>query len=243
MRVSVLFFGLLKEIVGTSQETIEVADGAQIETVFQHFATQYPQLHELAHSIVPARNMQFARFSDPVEEGDEIAFMPPVSGGNAENYPYWIREEQTGNFYALTREPINVQQLLHELARPEDGAIVEFRGIVRNHKEGRKVKYLEYDCYEPMAIRVMAQIGSEISRQYPISRLAVVHRLGRLEVGAVSVVVAVASEHRKPAFQAALETINRLKQRVPIWKKEVFDDGQAWVEGEWDKALFEPKES
>ena len=117
----------------------------------------------------------------------------------------------------------------------EDGAVITFEGVVRNNTKGRRTLYLDYECYEPMAIKTMAEIGREIAASYAIDRIAMVHRLGRMEIGETSVAVIVTAPHRKAAFDAALEGINRLKRLVPIWKKEHFADGEVWVEGEWDQ--------
>jgi molybdopterin synthase catalytic subunit len=121
------------------------------------------------------------------------------------------------------------------IQRPTDGAVVAFEGVVRNNTKGRATKFLDYDCYEPMALKMMAQIGREIAGGFAIGRIAMVHRLGRMEIGEASVLIAAAAPHRRPAFEAALEGIDRLKKLVPIWKKEHFADGEVWVEGEWDE--------
>ncbi len=121
------------------------------------------------------------------------------------------------------------------LLQGRDGASVTFQGVVRNNTSGRPTLRLEYECYEPMAIRKMAEIGREIASQCAISRIAMVHRLGTMGIGEASVAVVVAAPHRKPAFDAALEGINRLKRLVPVWKKEFFEDGEVWVEGDWDR--------
>ena len=115
--------------------------------------------------------------------------------------------------------------------------MVTFEGVVRNNTRGRRTLHLEYECYEPMALKVMAQLGGDIAARHAVGRLALVHRLGRLEVGEASVAVVVAAPHRRAAFAAALEGINRLKKTVPIWKKEFFEDGEVWVEGEWDPSV------
>ena len=115
-----------------------------------------------------------------------------------------------------------------------EGAVVTFEGTARNHTGGRSTLCLDYECYESMALKTMARIGLEIAAQFPVSRIAMVHRLGRILVGETSVAVIVTAPHRRPAFEAALEGINRLKRHVPIWKKEHFMDGEVWVEGEWD---------
>jgi molybdopterin synthase catalytic subunit len=143
--------------------------------------------------------------------------------------------------FALTREVIESQRLAREMQRPEDGAVVVFEGVVRNNTKGRPTRFLEYECYESMALAGMASIGHEIAAQYAIGHIAMVHRLGRLEIGEASVAIVVTAPHRKPAFEAALEGINRLKREVPIWKKEYFEDGALWVDGEWDDRLFPGK--
>lgn len=236
MRIKVLFFGQLKDIVGRPEECLEVASGSSLESVLSHYGAQYPRLRELSASIVLARNHQFAPLSTAVADQDEIAFLPPVSGGAG---PYsQIIEHPAGHFFALTRAPIEFADVRRRLLRGEDGALVDFEGVVRNNTKGRATLYLDYECYEPMAIQVMEQIGVGIAGAQAIGRIAMVHRLGRMEIGETSVVVAVTAPHRRPAFEAALEGINRLKRLVPIWKKEHFADGEVWVDGEWDESVI-----
>ena len=124
------------------------------------------------------------------------------------------------------------------MLRGEDGAIVRFEGVTRNNSGGRQTLYLEYECYEPMAISMMAQIGRDLAASHAVGRIAIVHRPGHLEIGEASVVIAVSAPHRKPAFDAALEGINKLKRLVPIWKKEHFADSETWVDGEWDESVL-----
>lgn len=235
VRVTVLFFGMLKDIAGLASDELDLPAGSRLEDVFAHYAGIYPRLAELRSSVVLARNQQFGSGAEEIAAGDEIAFLPPVSGG-AGPYSHEIAAPP-GHFFALTREPIDVAAIRARLARGEDGAVVVFEGIVRNHTRGRATRFLDYECYEPMAVKVMAGIGQEIAGNHAIGRIAMVHRLGRMEIGEASVVVAVAAPHRKPAFEAALEGINRLKRTVPIWKKEHFADGEVWVEGEWDESV------
>ena len=237
VRVKVLFFGMLRDIVGRSEEHIELADGACLNAVFDRYARQFPLLGELQSSVVLACNQQFCERSESVHDGDEIAFLPPVSGGSA-RYTQQIVDAEQGHFFALTREPIDTQGLAKELLRGEDGALVNFEGVVRNNTKGRPTEFLDYECYEPMAVKTMAEIGRGIARTAAISRIAMVHRLGRMQIGETSVAVIVTAPHRKPAFEAALEGINRLKRIVPIWKKEHFADGEVWVEGEWDESVL-----
>jgi molybdopterin converting factor subunit 1 len=237
VRVKVLFFGQLKDIVGLPEESLDIAEGSQLQTVFDHYSGRFPRIGELAASIVMARNQQFSTPSTPLAPGDEIAFLPPVSGGSSA-YTHLISDDAAGHFFALTREPIDTSSIKRRLLRPEDGAIVDFEGVVRNNTKGRMTKYLDYECYEEMAVKMMAQIGLEIASSHAIGRIAMVHRLGRMEIGEASVAIVVTSPHRKPAFEAALEGINRLKKIVPIWKKEHFVDGEVWVEGEWDESVL-----
>ncbi len=232
MHIRVLFFGLLKDLVGIAEDELEIREGASLADVFDHYAGRVPRIRELAGSIMLARNREFSELETPARDGDEIAFLPPVSGGTAA----FVEEiTEGGNQFALTRHPINTRRLVDALLNGGDGAVVTFEGVVRNHSNGRRTRFLEYECYQPMAIRQMAAIGRELANAYAIDHVGMIHRLGRLLIGETSVAVVVTAAHRKPAFDAALEGINRLKKRVPIWKKEFFADGEVWVEGEWDQ--------
>jgi molybdopterin synthase catalytic subunit len=231
--VQVLFFGLLKEIVGRSEDRIEVPPGGRLQDVFEYYAKQFPHLKDLAGSIVLARNQTFSSPAEPIADGDEVAFLPPVSGGSG--YTHRIQDPD-GSFFALTRDPIRTCEIKRQILTPSDGAVVDFEGVVRNNTKGRPTMYLDYECYEAMAVKMMAELGREIRQALPITRIALVHRLGRMEIGEASVVVVASAAHRKPAFDAALDGINRLKKTVPIWKKEYFADGEVWVEGDWDEA-------
>jgi MoaE-MoaD fusion protein len=233
VRVRVLFFGVTREIVGVREDTIEVAPGARLQSVLDTYADRFPKLRAIAPSLVLALNQQFAPIDSPAGEGDEIAFLPPVSGGSG-TFTHEIVDERAGHFFAITRDPIDGAAIARRLLRGEDGAFVDFEGVARNNSKGRATRYLEYECYEPMAVKIMAEIGGEIARSFAIGRIAMVHRLGRIEIGETSVSVVVTAPHRKPAFEAALEGIDRLKRTVPIWKKEFFVDGEVWVDGEWD---------
>jgi molybdopterin converting factor subunit 1 len=237
VRVRVLFFGMLRDITGRTEESIEIAEGARLDSVFDHYARQFPRLRGLESSIVLACNQQFCDRSTNVRENDEVAFLPPVSGGS-DRYTHEISDSEAGHFFALTRQPIDAAGVARQLLRGEDGAIVNFEGVVRNNTKGRPTQFLDYECYEAMAVKMMAEIGRDIARTHAISRIGMVHRLGRMEIGETSVAVIVTAPHRKPAFEAALEGINRLKRIVPIWKKEHFADGEVWVEGEWDESVL-----
>jgi len=237
VQVRVLFFGITREIVGLREDTIEVQPGARLQSIFEDYASRFPRLRQMAPSLVMARNQQFADPDSPAADGDEIAFLPPVSGGSGV-FTHQIEDPQAGHFFALTRAPVDGAALARRLLRGEDGAFVNFEGVARNNTKGRPTKYLEYECYEPMAVKIMAEIGADLARSFAIGRIAMVHRLGRIEIGETSVSVVVTAPHRKPAFEAALEGINRLKRLVPVWKKEFFADGEVWVDGEWDDSVL-----
>jgi molybdopterin synthase catalytic subunit len=230
MRVRVLFFGMLKDIVGSPSEDVDFPQGADLRTVFESYAARFPRMRELAPSIVIARNQQFSDISAGIAEGDELAFLPPVSGGadmDAE-----IRQD--GHYFALTRHAIDTRAIIARLLTGAEGAVITFEGTVRNNTKGRATRCLDYEGYQSMALKMMFQIGLEVANQYEVERIAMVHRLGRLLIGETSVAVIVTAPHRGPAFEAARAAIDRLKKRVPIWKKEHFADGEVWVEGEWD---------
>ena len=212
-------------MTGLREDSIEVPDGGLAASVFEHYSHRFPRLREMSASIVLAVNQKFCAPSEALADGDELAFLPPVSGGTE------------GHIFALTREPIDAAALARRILKGEDGAIVTFEGVTRNNTKRRATRYLDYECYEPMAIKTMAEIGEEIARTHEITCIAMVHRLGRVEIGETSVVVIATAPHRRPAFEAALEGINRLKRLVPVWKKEYFADGEVWVDGEWDDSV------
>jgi len=222
---------MLKDAAGRSEDQLDLAAGATLGQVFDHYCDVFPGIREMAGSILLARNHEFAPRTAAVADGDEIAFLPPVSGGS----DYVQQVSENGNFYALTRHVIATRKLADRLLRGEDGALITFEGVVRNNTKGRHTHFLDYECYEPMAIKVMAGIGRDIAAKHAVGRIGLVHRLGRMLIGETSVVVMVTAPHRQAAFDAALEGINRLKRVVPIWKKEHFADGEVWVEGEWDR--------
>jgi molybdopterin synthase catalytic subunit len=234
VRIRVLFFGVLRDVVGLREDSVEIPEGGQLESVFEHYATRFPRIREMSASLVLALNQSFSELSAPLAEGDEVAFLPPVSGGSGQ----FIQqiEDPAGHFFAITRDPIDSLALARRMQHDDDGAVVTFEGVTRNNTKGRATRYLEYECYE-----AMAQIGCEIAHALPIGRIGMIHRLGRLEIGEASVVVVAAAPHRKAAFEAALEGINRLKRMVPIWKKEYFADGEVWVDGEWDDSVIKAR--
>jgi MoaE-MoaD fusion protein len=224
MRVHVLFFGQLKEITGVTEEDAELSEGARVEDLFERYGRRFPKLAEFRPSIAASVNQEYAGWRAPLSTGDEVAFLPPVSGGQ--------QAAVADDIFLLVREPIVSRELLENLKAPEDGAVVVFDGFVRNNFKGRRTLYLEYEAYEPMAYAKMREIGAQIRTKFQIHRLAIVHRLGRLEIGDTSVLIAVSSPHRGAAFDACRYAIDTLKRAVPIWKKEYFADGAVWAEGE-----------
>jgi MoaE-MoaD fusion protein len=241
MRVRVLFFGQLKDITGVTQEEAELSEGARVEDLFERYSRRFPKLGEFRSSIASSVNQEYSGWRAPLETGDEVAFLPPVSGGQQGMSQAVIE----GDVFQLVREPIRPQELLESLKAPEDGALVVFDGFVRNNFKGGKTLYLEYEAYEPMAYAKMRSIGAQIREKFSIHRVAMVHRLGRLEIGETSVWIAVSAAHRGAAFDACRCAIDTLKRAVPIWKKEFFAGGAVWAEGELpsQEAISAPSES
>lgn len=227
MRVRVLFFGRLKDITGCAEDWAELDDGAVLEDLFTRYGRQFPALAAFRPSLVASVNEEFADWRSALRAGDEIAFLPPVSGGTSAN----LGTAAMDVICEIVRAPIRATQIVAALKAPADGAVVVFDGIVRNHSTGRETLYLEYEAYESMALKQMRAIGEQTRKQFSIHRIAIVHRLGRLDIGESSVLIAVSSPHRAAAFDACRFAIDTLKHTVPIWKKEFFRDGAVWVEG------------
>lgn len=227
MRVRVLFFGRLKDIVGKSEEDAEVSEGARVEDLFARYGRNFPELARFRPSVMVSVNQEFAEWRAPLSSGDEVAFLPPVSGGAAP-----AGSPITENLCALVRKPIDTPEIVAKLKAPPDGAVVVFEGIVRNHSGNRATAYLEYEAYEPMAVVKMREIGAQMLEKFSIRRFAIIHRLGRLEIGETSVLIVASAAHRGAAFDACRYGIDTLKRTVPIWKKEFFADGAVWAEGE-----------
>ena len=233
MRVTVLFFGQLKDFIGRSSDEIELPAGASLETVFQHYSSQEPRLARMAGSVAMARNQRFAHPSEAVEDGDEVALMPPVSGGSG-----WLASSAArGVFAAVTRDPIDSRALAERTQGNGDGAVIVFEGVVRDNSGGRRTLYLDYECYVPLALQQLEEIGRGLLERHPVHGIALVHRIGRLRIREASVSIVIAAAHRRPAYEASLEAINEVKRKVPVWKKEYFADGEVWVEGQWDESV------
>jgi molybdopterin converting factor subunit 1 len=226
MKVSVLFFGITHDLTGCARDEMVLPEGERLEGLQGIYERRFPRLLSVKGSLLVAVNQEIASPSTPLRDGDEVAFMPPVSGGAGRD------------FYRITRFPISTSSLADELQAPEDGAVVIFEGIVRNHSRGRSTLYLEYEAYEAMAIHKMEELGCEARRKFAIDGVGIVHRLGRMEIGETSVAIIVTAEHRRAAFEACQYAIDRLKQVVPIWKKEFFTDGAVWAEGEGQSRML-----
>jgi len=224
MRVHVLFFGRLKDIVGRAEESAEIPEGSRVEDLFSRYRSSFPALDGLRPSVAASVNQELAEWAATLRSGDEVAFLPPVSGGAV--------TEATRDWVEIVHNPIPTQSILNRVKGPEEGAVVVFDGIVRNHTGGRRTLYLDYEAYEPMALEKMRELSAALRARFQVSGLAIVHRLGRLEIGESSVVIAVSAPHRAVAFDACRFAIDTLKRSVPIWKKEYFADGAVWADGE-----------
>jgi molybdopterin synthase catalytic subunit/molybdopterin converting factor small subunit len=230
MQVRTLFFGMLKDLTGRGSDLLSMPEQATVGDVFTHYEKLTPRLGDFAASIAISINQEFAGPDSKLKDGDEIAFLPPVSGGVKESES--DMQASGPGCSAIVRERIDTQEVLAKLKQPSDGAALVFEGVVRDHTRGRRTLYLEYEAYEEMALKQMDSLAGQALRQFPIRDVAVVHRLGRLEIGETSVLIAVASAHRGPAFDACRWLIDMLKRTVPIWKKEYFEDGAVWADGE-----------
>ena len=218
MHVHVLPFGILKDWLG-SASTVELNEGATVADLLERLGPAAP-LRGIAVSV----NAEYALGGHVLRDGDEIGLLPPVSGGSAaEHEPVLV---------ALTREVIDAEKLVAEAKRGEDGAVVVFDGIVRNHTRNRETMYLDYEAYEEMALKEMNSLAREAVSRFGARHVTVVHRLGRLNVGETSVLIVAACAHRAQAFDACRWLIDTLKKTVPIWKKETFVDGAVWAAGE-----------
>lgn len=224
MRVRVLLFGVLRDLAGKSSEALDLPEDAVVGDVLAYFESYIPQLKEAMPSLAVAVNQQYAGSDTKLKSDDEVALLPPVSGG--------LEEGKRHTHVAIVRQPIDTSMVLARLKKHEDGAAVVFEGVVRDQTRGRKTLYLDYEAYEGMALLQMETLAKQSLKQFKIRDVAMVHRLGRLAIGETSVLIVVASAHRAAAFDACRWLIDTLKRSVPIWKKELFEDGAVWADGE-----------
>lgn len=220
--IQVRFFAMLREQLGRSQETLTVPAGTTASEAYAAITADQPRLARLQRSMMLMVNEEYVRGDHVLDDGDELAFIPPVSGGEAASPTLFL-------VTAAELDPCAVESLV---ATGEAGAIVTFTGTVRNNARGRDVIALDYEAYVPAAERQLANIGLEIAEHWPSVRTAIHHRTGYLEPGIASVVIACASPHRAEAFAAASHAIERIKVIVPIWKKEHYADGSSWIGSE-----------
>ena len=229
IQVRVLFFGAAREIAGRDGVSLTLSAPASAQSAFEEILSSYPELRRFGRSLLFAVNQEYARGDREVRSGDELAIFPPVSGGAETERAF---AEADRDFFELTTEPIDVGAIARKVIPPECGATVTLDGYVREWTRGRKTLYLVYEAYQPMALSEMQRLGREAHDRFEIAHIGIVHRTGRLEIGETSVVIAVSAPHRRAAFEACEWAIRELKRTVPIWKKEFYEDGEVWVEGE-----------
>lgn len=220
MRVQILVFGVLKDLIPEQSGEIDLPGGSRVRDLIDRYRSHFAGRDSLWASLAVAVNRQYVTASHLLQEGDEVALLPPVSGGAPEPV------------VALVREPIDAESLVARLKQGEDGAVVVFDGIVRNNTRGRRTLYLVYEAYEEMALAQMRELAAKSIADFGVRDISILHRLGKLEIGETSVLIAVASAHRAQAFDACRWLIDTLKKTVPIWKKEHFEDGAVWADGE-----------
>lgn len=226
--MKVLFFGAARDAVGQGEVDLILKQSHTAASAFAEVLEKFPALSRFGRSLLFAVNQEYAASGSTRElsDGDELAVFPPVSGGS----------EAPNDFFELTTEPIDVGAVSRRVVLPECGATVTLDGYAREWTRGRRTLYLVYEAYAPMALSELQRLGRDAHQQFEIAHLGIVHRTGRLKIGETSVVIAVSAPHRQAAFAACEWAIRELKRTVPIWKKEVFEDGEVWVEGEGFKS-------
>jgi molybdopterin synthase catalytic subunit len=209
---------------------VDLPDGASVGLLAGEMVRLHPGLVGDSARLVVAVNEEYQDHLWTLYEGDEVALIPPVSGGSGPTTEEGMIE--------ITNEPLDPDAITARVRADTNGAVVTFLGTTRSSTDDRKVLHLEYEAYEPMALKKMREIGAEIHQQFPIDAITMVHRLGKLAIGETSVAIVLSSPHRKAAFAACQHGIDRLKQIVPIWKKEFFADGAVWAEGEGQRRVL-----
>jgi molybdopterin converting factor subunit 1 len=233
MQVRALFFGRLKEIVGLAEDSVDLSEGARVEDLFARYRDKFPELAQFRSSVAAAVNQEYAEWNFQLHNNDEVAFLPPVSGGDGSAADTTAAAHDV---CVIVRSPIHASEVTDQVKAPADGAVVVFEGTVRNYSRGKETLYLIYEAYENMALANMREICAEMRRLYQIDRVLMIHRLGRVEIGETSILIAVSSAHRAAAFDASRFAIDTFKRTVPIWKQEYFRDGAVWADGEFPVA-------
>jgi MoaE-MoaD fusion protein len=234
MRIRVLLFGQLKDLIGHNEDFLELQPNSLLSEVLNHYARRFPRFESLASSIACSINQEYAPATTVLREGDEVGLLPPVSGGKDHSGNISVKKAESlrSEHCAIVRNVIDVEAIRAEMAHPEDGAVIIFEGVVRNHSRGRRTLYLDYEAYESMALNEMKKLSQAALERFKVRDVRVVHRPGRLDIAETSIAIAVASAHRAAAFDACRWLIDTLKKTVPIWKKEHFEDGAVWADGE-----------
>lgn len=223
MKITVRLFAALADAAGARELELELSAGATGRDLLNLLSARYPKVAALAPSLRLAVNQEYVPWDNPLASDDEIALIPPVSGGSGGT------ADATEPFVEVTTEPLSADEYQRRVVAPTCGAVALFVGVVREFTGEKRTVSLRYEAYREMARREMAKIAREIQERWPGARVAIGHRVGELGIGEASVIVAVATPHRAEAFEAARYGIDTIKERVPIWKKEIWDDGESWV--------------
>jgi molybdopterin synthase catalytic subunit len=226
LTIRVLFFGAARDAVGAGQIEFNCNPGDTAGGALQKILSAHPALNRFGKSLLLAVNQRYANQDDELHTGDELAIFPPVSGGSAGI------SSLSEDFFELTTKPLDVGAVARRVVLPVCGATVTLDGYAREWTKGRRTLYLVYEAYELMALTEMQRLGVQAHQKFDIAHIGIVHRTGRLEIGETSVVISVSAPHRASAFAACEWAIRELKRTVPIWKKEVFEDGEVWVQSE-----------
>lgn len=223
-RITIRLFATLRERAGTSELSRNFPDNATVAEIWRSLGEEFPALRGHRDTVGFAVNQEYVDGDYRPRAGDEVAFIPPVSGGaGSGGAAPWIGPITIG------RESIDVAALEHAVGEPRAGAIVTFAGTTRADNAGRRVIRLEYEAYEAMALSEMRRLANQAGERWQIVRIAIAHRIGLVNIGETSVAIAVAAAHRAEAFEACRFAIDRLKEIVPIWKKEYFEGGEVWI--------------